>query len=142
MLKLLTLLAFSTNITMTMANSTLEVEVSNIDVKRPGNIVVFMFSKTGFPKAHDKALSRQQVAADQPTISVRFEHVPTEFAIKVLHDEDMTGKVTKNWTGIIPAEGLGFSNGATLGFGPPSFSEAVIKHNFENAKLNIDIIYP
>lgn len=63
------------------------------------------------------------------------------FAIKVHHDEDSSGTVTKDWTGFIPAEGLGFSSGAQLRFGPPSFDDAVMTLP-NDGKIEINIIYP
>ena len=82
------------------------------------------------------------LAAVADQISIEFSAVPDEFAIKVLHDEDETGKVTKNWTRIIPAEGLGFSQGAKLRFRPPSFARAKVKLSDTSSPITIRMIYP
>ena len=120
-----------------------QVTVSNIDVARGGQIIVFVFGEEGFPKAHDQAVVRQVDDQLQPTMNFTFVVEMGEIAVKVLHDENKDGKVTKNWTGIYPAEGLGFSNDQTIGLtGPPKYRNArVSKAQFRNG-LNITIQYP
>jgi uncharacterized protein (DUF2141 family) len=122
----------------------LTVTVTDIDTSRPGQIMVMYYGEDGFPKDHAKAISIQTQNVSENTKTMRFQfNIDREsFAFKILHDEDMTGEVGKNWTGIIPSEGLGFSNGATLGFGPPSFKKAVLQTNETGAEIIIPIIYP
>ncbi|NEQ65484.1 MAG: DUF2141 domain-containing protein [Symploca sp. SIO2D2] len=124
-------------------NREIVVEVDGVESSRPGNIIVFLFSEDGFPKKHDRAISMKSRRADQSSYRFTFELPVEEFAIKVLHDEDEDGKVTKNWTGIIPAEGLGFSNGQTLGpFGPPSFRKSKLSASEEKTLEKIEVVYP
>ncbi len=53
-----------------------------------------------------------------------FEDIlPGTYALAVIHDENMNGKLDTNWLGI-PIEGYGFSNDAKGLFGAPSFSAA------------------
>ena len=118
------------------------VQIENINTAKPGNILVMLFAREGFPKDHAKALAIQTLPAVVDNMRVEFSAVPAEFAIKVLHDEDETGKVTKNWTRIIPAEGLGFSQGARLRFRPPSFASAKVKLSDTDSPITIRIIYP
>lgn len=118
------------------------VHVENIDLSKAGNIIVMLYGKEGFPKDHAKAIKVNVIPATRKKIMVNFISVPTEFAIKVLHDEDETGEVTKNWTGFIPAEGLGFSNNAKLSFGPPNFNRAKVELEDTNSQITINIIYP
>ncbi|MBL4631087.1 MAG: DUF2141 domain-containing protein, partial [Paraglaciecola sp.] len=101
-----------------------------------------LFERNGFPKNHKEALETHVLAADYSTLSTTFEHVPDEFAIKVLHDEDGSKTVTKNWTGIFPAEGLGFSNGAKLKFGPPTFNDAKLTLSDVPQPHIVNLIYP
>jgi len=125
-----------------MAND-LKVMIEQIEVDRKGNIMVFLFSEKGFPKKHEHALKEIVVPADKESIEITFSEVPKEFAVKVLHDEDENGKVTKNWTGIVPREGLGFSNDQTLGtFGPPSYDDCKIKRPEADNKVVLKVIYP
>ena len=118
------------------------VQVNNIDRSKPGNILVMLYGRDGFPKDHAKALHIKAMPAAAEQMTIGFSAVPAEFAIKILHDEDENGLVTKNWTGIIPAEGLGFSNGAKLSYRAPRFSEAKLTLANVLTPLTINIIYP
>ncbi len=120
----------------------LTVRITGIDTERPGNITVMLFAKDGYPKDHGKAISAQSKKADAPQIDFNFNISEKHFAIKVLHDENMDGKVAKNWTGILPAEGLGFSNGARIRFGPPSFEQSKLSLKDTANPITIKIIYP
>ncbi len=120
----------------------IKVQVKSIDRTKAGNILVMLYGRDGFPKDHAKALQIKVMAAVVDQMTVNFSAVPSEFAIKILHDEDDDGKVTKNWTGIFPAEGLGFSNGAKLSLGPPNFDKAKVKLSSTFSPLIINIIYP
>lgn len=114
----------------------------NIDVHRPGQIIVFVFFENGFPKDHSKAVRSYKFLPEKPELIVPIE-VParTEFAVKILHDEDMDAMVTKNWTGYIPKEGLGFSTGVTILGGVPTFQKAKITFAL-NEVIEISIRYP
>ncbi|MCC4797226.1 hypothetical protein BCT30_06825 [Enterovibrio norvegicus] len=125
--------------------NSVEIRVKGIETSRPGQILVMLFQEEGFPKQHDKALEIKPYPATDAERSVVFENVPERFAIKVLHDEDEDGKVTKNWTGILPKEGLGFSNGARITFKAPSFSSALLTVadiEESNAPHDITMRYP
>ncbi len=50
---------------------------------------------------------------------------PGRYAMATYHDEDDDHDFDQTWIGL-PDEGLGFSNGAWIGFGPPSFKEAAV----------------
>ncbi|MFC3120789.1 DUF2141 domain-containing protein [Agaribacter flavus] len=118
------------------------VRITNIDVKRSGSITLMLFSNTGFPKDHNKAVMIDKKTALQSTLEFPVKINLETFALKVLHDENDDGQVTKNWTGILPAEGLGFSNGAKIRFGPPSFKKAKLRLNNITDTINIALIYP
>ena len=118
------------------------VHIENIAKEKQGNIMVMLYGNDGFPKDHTKAISVKVIPAITDKMTVIFTLVPAEFAIKILHDEDETGQVTKNWTGFMPAEGLGFTNGAKLSFGPPSFERAKVKLADVSPAVSIKIIYP
>lgn len=118
------------------------VHIENIDTNRPGNIMVLLYGNDGFPKEHAKAIALEVMPADIDKMTIQFSSAPAEFAIKVLHDEDEKGQVTKNWTGVFPSEGLGFSNGAKLGFGPPNFNDAKLRLVEITSAIKIQIIYP
>ena len=115
--------------------------INDIEPERGGIISIYVFLEEGFPVKHDKAIKHYSTTPTGISQSIKIEVPGVPFAIKVHHDEDASGKVTKNWTGSIPAEGLGFSSGATLGFGPPAFDEAVMILP-ESGHISISIIYP
>lgn len=124
-----------------MANQ-IKVQVSNIDITKSGNILVMLYSEKGFPKVHQQALAVQVLPTNKQQLIVNFTSVPETFAIKVLHDEDKSGEVSKNWTGFIPSEGLGFSNDAKLFLGPPSFNDAKLSLITISQPIKISVIYP
>ncbi|MCK5809802.1 MAG: DUF2141 domain-containing protein [Cocleimonas sp.] len=108
----------------------LQVAVTGIDVTKGGNIAVYIFTHPkGFPKVHKEALLKQVKKASAPNLQFQFT-IPKEsnaLAIKLHHDINGDGLVTKNWTGIIPKDGLGFSNKQRLSFaGVPSFAHSKI----------------
>lgn len=122
---------------------TLTVQVDDIDPSRRGAILVMLFAEDGFPIDHHKAVAQQSRAVEGPSMSFTFQSDLPELAVKVLHDEDETGLVTKNWTGIIPAEGMGFSNGARLSLaGAPKYRDARLSVNDQAAVVPIRMRYP
>jgi len=106
------------NIVFSAAN----IHLKGIDISRPGQIVVSLFLENGFPKDASEAIKSLRVFPSQNEMLIPIE-VPskTEFAVKVHHDENMDGKVTKDWTDILPGEGLSFSGGASILRGVPAF---------------------
>lgn len=122
---------------------TVVVNVTDINVTKTGNIMVMLFGKEGFPKKHQKALQVKTLPVQQTEITVKFVTEVERVAIKVLHDENKNGQVTKDWTGIIPAEGLGFSNGAKLSWrGAPTFKGAAFDTQTSPTYVSIPVIYP
>lgn len=119
-----------------METKTISVKIENIKTERGGQLIVFVFTSLGFPKQHDHALMKFIELVEHSKVQMEIQ-VPANqnFSLKVLHDENMDGKVTKNWTGIIPKDGLGFSNGARIRFGPPSFDDAKIRYAEELAPI-------
>ena len=116
--------------------------VTKIDVARRGQIHALVFLQDGFPIHHDKALKSYfaPITSERMTLMVNVP-VDVSFAIKVHHDEDSNNKVTKNWTGIFPAEGLGFSAGAKMMVMPPTFSAAKMSLP-DDRVVFVPIIYP
>lgn len=115
--------------------------INNIKSEKGGQLIVFVFLEDGFPKVHEQTLLKftSPIDTNQMTMQIKIPR-KADFAIKVLHDENMDGKVTKNWTGIFPKDGLGFSNGAKISFGPPSFNDAKVNIK-DGLSSNISILY-
>lgn len=81
----------------------------------------------GFPGDGERAAYRLDVPITGSEVRVRFTHLPDNrpLAIAVLHDEDGNKRMTTGLFGI-PKEGFGVSNNPRIGFGPPSFREALV----------------
>jgi uncharacterized protein (DUF2141 family) len=62
------------------------------------------------------------------------------YALVVLHDENMNGKIDTNWLGV-PKEGYGFSNDAKAAFRTPSFSNASFVYDGKTLDLTITLRY-
>jgi len=70
-----------------------------------------------------------------------FEDVASgTYALVVLHDENMNGRLDINWLGI-PREGYGFSKDAKSPLRAPSFSEASFDYRGETLDLAITLRY-
>ncbi len=70
-----------------------------------------------------------------------FEDIPPgTYALAVIHDENMNGKLDTNWLGI-PIEGYGFSNDAKGLFGAPSHSAARFLFDGQILDLTISLHY-
>ena len=70
-----------------------------------------------------------------------FEDIPPgTYALAVIHDENMDGKLDTNWMGI-PTEGYGFSNDAKALLGAPSFSAAEFSYGGQDLEMTISLNY-
>jgi uncharacterized protein (DUF2141 family) len=70
-----------------------------------------------------------------------FEDIPPGvYAIAVIHDENMNGKLDTNWLGV-PKEGYGFSRDAKGALGPPLFSAASFQYDGPSLDLTISLSY-
>ena len=70
-----------------------------------------------------------------------FEDIPPgTYAMAVVHDENMNGKLDTNWLGI-PTEGYGFSNDAQGVVGAPSFSDASFPYDGRSLDLTMTLHY-
>jgi uncharacterized protein (DUF2141 family) len=65
---------------------------------------------------------------------------PGTYALAVIHDENMNGKLDTKWLGI-PKEGYGFSNDAKTFLGAPSFSAASFRYDGQDMELTIRLHY-
>jgi len=123
---------------------TLNIEVKNIVVNKGGNVMVLLFTEKGFPIKHNQAIAIHTKIVDSERLNFKFNKPSSKYiAFKVLHDEDANDKVTKNWTGIWPKEGLGFSNDRQMGaFGPPNFEEAKLATANITDTVILTVTYP
>ena len=110
---------------------------------RKGQLGVNLFrSPEGFPDDAKKAYRRLRLKIEGESVNVRMEEVPFgDYAIAVLHDEDMNGVLGSGFLGI-PTEGAGASNNPPPRRGPPRYDEAKFTFNREKLELEITLQYP
>ena len=99
-------------------------------------------SPVGFPiDALHSAMNVMVIKIRKTEARCDFEDIPPgTYAITVIHDENMDGKLDTNWLGI-PKEGYGFSNDVKALLGGPSFSAASFQYNGGTLDLTISLHY-
>lgn len=120
------------------------IHVKILDIRNSaGAVACALFeSSAGFPTEYLLAATNIMI------IKVRdkqarcdFEDIPPgTYALAVVHDENMNGKLDVNWLGV-PSEGYGFSNDAHALLGAPSFSAASFPYDGSNLDLTISLNY-
>lgn len=65
---------------------------------------------------------------------------PGHYAVQAFLDENSNGKVDRALFGI-PKEGVGFSNDAKIGFGPPKFADAVFRYDGRAQTIHFNLRY-
>ena len=99
-------------------------------------------SPIGFPIEFLRSATNVMVIKGRNTQArCDFEDTPPgTYALAVIHDENMDGKLDTNWLGV-PTEGYGFSNGANALLGAPLFSAASFPYDGRNLDLTISLHY-
>lgn len=111
----------------------------NVPVGKCG--VLLFDSAKGFPKK--TALAREKTFAniEHGKCAVLFSGIPYgTYAVSVFHDENGNGKLDANIIGK-PKEGIGASNNAVDGFGPPTFENAAFVLDSGDKQVAITIHY-
>ena len=120
----------------------IHVEILNIR-NSAGSIGCALFeSPVGFPIEFLRYATNIIVIKIQDT-QARCDFVsipPGTYALAIIHDENMDGKLDTNWLGV-PKEGYGFSNDAKAMLGAPSFSAASFLYDGQDMKLTISLHY-
>lgn len=120
---------------------TLTVKVN--DLRNSVGIVQFaLYNSAGsLPDEHFKNYYRKGTAfIANGSSEISFKNLmPGKYAVNVLHDEDVDGKIKKGF--ILPREGIGFSNYQSINlFNKPAFSKASFVLS-GNQNMNVKIIY-
>jgi len=120
------------------------IHVRILDIRNStGTVACALFeSPTGFP------IEFLHYATNVMVIKIRdtrarcdFEDIPPgTYALAVVHDENMNGKLDTGMLGV-PLEGYGFSNDAKAWFGAPSFSAASFPYDGRNLELTLSLHY-
>jgi uncharacterized protein (DUF2141 family) len=89
-----------------------------------GHVRVAICSKADFLKPHCAYTGKAPAATGDVLVTV--ENVPPgTYAAQAFHDEKDTGRIDRTLLGL-PEQGMGFSNGARMFFGPPRFTAAQV----------------
>ena len=120
------------------------IHVKILDIRNStGTVACALFeSPAGFP------IEFLQSATNVMVIKIRktqarcdFEDIPPgTYAMAVIHDENMNGKLDTNLLGV-PTEGYGFSNDSERVSGAPSFSAASFRYDGRNIELTMSLHY-
>ncbi|MRR56101.1 MAG: DUF2141 domain-containing protein [Deltaproteobacteria bacterium] len=120
----------------------IHVQILNIK-NSAGKVACALFkSPAGFPTEYLRyATNLMAIKIMKAQARCDFEDIPPgTYAIAVVHDENLNGKLDTNVLGI-PTEGFAFSNDAKGLFGPPSFSAASFPYDGRNIDLTISLHY-
>jgi uncharacterized protein (DUF2141 family) len=131
------LLVMSILVLSVRAQNQVSLTVRVLDARNSlGLIRVALFNGTeGFPGDPSKAVRTQPSQIDPQTKSARVVFnglAPGTYAVSVFHDENMNGKLDKNFVGI-PKEGYGASNNPEKKMRPPAFDEAKFSLNSDRS---------
>ncbi|MFY9527393.1 MAG: DUF2141 domain-containing protein [Candidatus Acidiferrales bacterium] len=125
------------------ATATLKIKVVGARNAK-GKIGVTLFQDaSGFPDNTSNAIRQQAVEIDPNTLTAQviFSDVPQGiYAVSVLHDENLNGKLDKNFMGI-PKEGYGASNNPAKKRRAPTFDEAKFSLDAPEQTIEIKLIY-
>jgi uncharacterized protein (DUF2141 family) len=120
------------------------IHVKILDIRNStGTVACALFeSPDGFPVEFLRSATNVMVIKIRKTQArCDFEDIPPgTYAMAVIHDENMDGKLETNVLGI-PTEGYGFSNDAEGKSGAPSFSAASFRYDGRNLDLTIGLHY-
>ena len=121
------------------ATATLTVHITGIR-NATGKIGILVFPDgKGFPLEFASASAAKQVEIDAKTLSADavFDKLPQgAYAIVVLHDDNLTGKMEYDPSGI-PTKGYGISNNPPRRDAPPTVEES--KFTVDKPELSIEI---
>ncbi|WP_299194968.1 DUF2141 domain-containing protein [uncultured Amphritea sp.] len=108
-----------------------------------GTIACALFeSPEGFPKDYlHFATNIVSIRIRESQASCHFTDIPPgNYAIAVVHDENMNGILDTNWMGV-PREGFGFSNNAKALLSAPSFSAASFQYDGQSIDMALKLNY-
>ena len=120
------------------------IHVQVLDIRSStGTVACALFeSAEGFPiEFLHSATNVMVIKVRKSQARCDFEDIgPGTYALAVIHDENMNGKLDTNALGI-PREGYGFSNDATSWFGAPAYHAASFAYDGRTLDLTISLRY-
>lgn len=120
------------------------IHVKILDIRNStGSVACALFeSAHGFPVEFLRSATNVMVIKIRDSQArCHFEGIPPgTYALAVIHDENVDGKLATNLLGI-PTEGYGFSNDARAWFGAPTFEAASFRYDGGNLEMTITLHY-
>ena len=120
------------------------IHVKILDIRNStGTVDCALFeSEEGFPiEVLHSATNVMVIKIRSTQARCDFEDIPPgKYALAVIHDENMNGKLDVNALGI-PTEGYGFSNDAASWFGAPTFKDASFRYDGHSLDMTISLHY-
>lgn len=120
------------------------IHVRILDIRNStGGVACALFeSSVGFPREYLRyATNIMVIKIRDKQARCDFEDIaPGTYALAVVHDENMNGKLDTKWLGI-PTEGYGFSNDAKALLSAPTFSAASFSYDGQNLDMTIGLHY-
>jgi len=103
--------------------------------------IALFASEKGFPFDASNAYMTRTADVNKGRAVTIFSDVSTgEYAISVIHDEDMDGDFDRNWL-FLPGEGWGTSNDVGGFFGPGGYKDSRFILDSRSASINIIVHY-
>jgi uncharacterized protein (DUF2141 family) len=120
----------------------IHVKILNIRNSTGGVACALFESSVGFPSEYLRyATNIMVIKVRDKQARCDFEDIaPGTYALAVVHDENMNGKLDTKWLGI-PTEGYGFSNDAKALLSAPTFSAASFSYDGQNLDMTIGLHY-
>jgi uncharacterized protein (DUF2141 family) len=120
----------------------IHVQILNIRNSAGGVACALFESSVGFPSEYLRyATNIMVIKVRDKQARCDFEDIPPgTYALAVVHDENMNGKLDTKWLGI-PTEGYGFSNNAKALLSAPTFSAASFSYDGQNLDMTIGLHY-
>ena len=120
-------------------NGSIKVDIGSVDVKRGGNLAVYVYTDSSNWLKPDKRVYGKIVPVTEKDMTVEITDIPYgEYAVSVIQDLNGNEKIDMDWFPIPgPAEPTGVSNNARAGIGAPSFKDA--KFQFSQPKMTLSI---
>jgi uncharacterized protein (DUF2141 family) len=127
----------------TSAKATLTIHLTGFRNAK-GKVAIALYRDgKGFPTDLASAVETQRLEVDAKTLSATavFADLPQGgYAVSVLHDENLTGKMEFDASGI-PLSGYGISNNPDTTQGPPTPESAMVSVNQPETKIEIKLVY-
>jgi uncharacterized protein (DUF2141 family) len=102
-----------------------------------GAVMVAVYASEAAYKAKDP-IAKARIPADGALHAEFHELPPGQYAVTAYQDENLNGRMDKNFMGI-PSEAYGFSRNPPIRFGPPEFSASAVAVGKENLAIEIQM---